>query len=84
MEDVERRFQEAVRQFWRGREAQQQKQVEGGRVDAGTRGAVTGGTHMGALEVLVVDLLVEAGLSQLDVKTRTALELPGYYRPEKK
>jgi hypothetical protein len=39
---------------------------------------------MGALEVLVVDLLEEAGLKRLDVKTRTRLELPGYYRPEKR
>jgi hypothetical protein len=39
---------------------------------------------MGALEVLVADLLCEAGLERLQVKTRTALELPGYYRPEKK
>ncbi len=84
MENVEQRFYEAVQQFWRGRAAQQQKQVEGGRIDAGTRGAVTGGTHMGALEVLVSDLLVEAGLTALDIRTRTALELPGYYRPEKK
>ncbi len=39
---------------------------------------------MGALEVLVSDLLIEAGLTQADIKTRTALELPGYFRPEKK
>src|SRR5438045_2908821 len=39
---------------------------------------------MGALEVLVTDFLVEAGLKEMDIKTRTALELPGYYRPEKK
>ncbi len=38
---------------------------------------------MGALEVLVADLLCEAGLERLHVKMRTALELPGYYRPEK-
>jgi len=38
---------------------------------------------MGALEVLVSDILCEAGLKKMDVKTRTALELPGYYRPEK-
>jgi hypothetical protein len=31
----------------------------------------------------VSDLLEETGLRRLDVKTRTALELPGYYRPEK-
>jgi hypothetical protein len=39
---------------------------------------------MGALEVLVRDLLVEAGLDSLDIRTRTGLQLPGYYRPEKK
>ncbi|MCU1236943.1 MAG: paeR7IR [Candidatus Solibacter sp.] len=38
----------------------------------------------GALELLVTDILCEAGLKQLDVRTRTALELPGYYRAEKK
>jgi hypothetical protein len=47
MEDLERRFSEAVQHFRRGRRAQQRKQIEGGRIDAGTRGAVTGGTHMG-------------------------------------
>lgn len=84
MDDLARRFQDAVQHFWRGRAAQQQKQVTGGHIDVGTRGAVTGGTHMGALEVLVADLLVAAGLATLDIRTRTALELPGYYRPEKK
>lgn len=39
---------------------------------------------MGALEVLVSDILIEAGLDQLHIHTRTALELPGYFRPEKK
>jgi Restriction endonuclease XhoI len=77
------RFQEAIQSFWAARAQQQQKQVEGGKIDAGTRGAVTGGTQMGGLEVLATDVLLEAGLDQLHVKTRTALELPGYYRPEK-
>lgn len=39
---------------------------------------------MGALEVLVVDILKETGLHELSIKTRLGLELPGYYRPEKK
>lgn len=34
--------------------------------------------------MLVVDLLLEAGLKRLDIKTRIGLELPGYYRPEKR
>jgi hypothetical protein len=79
MNDLHERFHEAVRQFWTGRARSQQKQIDSGRIDAGTRGAVTAGTHMGALEVLVVDLLEEAGLKRLDVKTRTGLELAGYY-----
>lgn len=82
--DIESRFKDAIQHYWTARKNQQEKQVEGGKIDAGTRGAVTGGTQMGALEVLVSDILMEAGLKQLDIKTRTALELPGYYRPEKK
>lgn len=39
---------------------------------------------MTALEQLVVELLAEVGLDRLDIHTRQALELPGYYRPEKK
>lgn len=39
---------------------------------------------MGALEVLVSDILCEAGLKKLDVRTRTSLELPGYFRATKK
>lgn len=82
--DIETRLQDAVQQFWLARSRQQQKQIEGGKIDAGTRGAVTGGTQMGALEVLIRDVLIEAGLKDMDIKTRTALELPGFYRPEKK
>jgi hypothetical protein len=82
--DIEQRFRDAVLHYWTARQKQQKKQVEGGKIDAGTRGAVTGGTQMGALEVLVADILVEGGLSQVAIKTRTALQLPGYYRPEKK
>ena len=82
--DIEARFRDAVTHYWTARQKQRDKQIEGGRIDAGTRGAVTGGTQMGALEVLVADIMVEGGLSQMEIKTRTALELPGYYRPEKK
>src|SRR5438046_2260558 len=73
MIDVEARFQEAVQSFWGARDAQKKKQEESGRIDAGTRGAVTGGSQMGALEVLVVDLLEEAGLKRIDVRTRTGV-----------
>ena len=58
--------------------------MEAGKIDAGTRGAVTGGTQMGALETLLTDVLIDAGLDPSHIRARTALELPGYYRPEKK
>jgi Restriction endonuclease XhoI len=84
MVNIDQRFRQAVQRFWTARDEQQKKQEERGTIDAGTRGAVTGGTQMGALEVLVVDILTAVGRKHLDIHTRTALELPGYYRPQKK
>ncbi len=81
---LEQRFQAAVQAFWDTRDRQQQAQVAAGNIDAGARGAVTGGAQMGALEVLLTDVLIAAGLPPSDIRARTALELPGYYRPEKK
>ncbi len=82
--DIEQRLKDAVQSYWDARAKNKDKQVEGGRIDAGTRSEVTGGTQMGAMEVLVADILCEAGLEKLDVRTRTSLELPGFYRSEKK
>jgi hypothetical protein len=82
--DIEKRLQKAVQSYWDARRKNKEKQVTSGRIDAGTRGEVTGGTQMGALEVLVADILCNAGLKKLDIRTRTALELPGYFRATKK
>jgi hypothetical protein len=82
--NIEKRLEEAVQRYWNARAKNKEKQVQSGKIDAGTRGEVTGGTQMGALEVLVADILCDAGLNRLDVRTRTSLELPGYYRATKK
>lgn len=82
--DIEGRFLSAVQSYWHARAQQKVKQVERGVIDAGNCGAVTGGTQIGAIEVLISDIFVEAGLDRLHIRTRTALELPGYFRPEKK
>jgi hypothetical protein len=82
--DIEKRLQGAVQSYWDARVGNKEKQVKSGRIDAGTRGEVTGGTQMGGLEVLVADILCGAGLKKLDVRTRTSLELPGYFRATKK
>lgn len=73
IEGLSGRFQEAVQAFWDARDRQRQKQVEAGKIDAGARGAVTGGTQMGALETLVADILVGAGLE--------SIPHPGAHRP---
>ncbi|MDR3676220.1 MAG: PaeR7I family type II restriction endonuclease [Acidobacteriota bacterium] len=82
--DTEKRLQRAVQSYWDARAENKEKQVNSGRIDAGTRGEVTGGAQMGALEALVADILCDAGLKRLDIRTRTALELPGYFRATKK
>lgn len=82
--NIDKRLQAAVQSHWNARRRNKAKQIKSGKIDAGTRGEVTGGTQMGALEVLVSDILCEAGLNKVDVRTRTALELPGYFRATKK
>jgi hypothetical protein len=84
LEDLDQRLELAVQSFWDARARQQQKQADAGKIDAGTRGAVTGGTQMGALETLLTDVLLSTGLDPSHIRVRTSLELPGYYRPEKK
>ena len=61
-------FDSAVRAFWTGRDLQAQRQVESGNLDAGTRGAVTGGKHLRPLEDAVAEQfapLVERGAEVL-------------------
>ena len=82
--NIDKRLQAAVQSYWDGRRRNKEKQVKSGKIDAGTRGEVTGGTQMGALEVLISDILCEAGLKKVDIRTKTALELPGYFRATKK
>jgi len=77
-------FYQAVQAFWDVRAAQMRKQQDFGRVDAGTRGAVTGGAQMDQMAALLVDLVEETGLTRLAIHHTSALELPGFFRAEKK
>lgn len=82
--EVDLRLKKAIQSYWNARAKNKEKQAASGKLDAGARGEVTGGTQMAALEALVADILCEAGLKRLDVRTRTSLELPGYFRATKK
>ncbi len=74
----------AVQSYWDVREAQAAKQALKGSSDTGTRSSVTGGQQMSAMEHLVVSLIKKENLPDLKYFTRSKLELPGYFRPEKK
>ncbi len=84
MLDIDARLQAAVQSYWMARKDNSSKQRELGRTDAGTRGEVTGGTQMAAFELLLADILCDAGLTHADVRIGKRLELPGYFRGTKK
>jgi Restriction endonuclease XhoI len=76
-------FEAAVRRYWVVRAGQAQKQRESGTLDAGLRGAVTGGAHMDAMAELMEAIFIDAGFPPSSISRRSAVELPGYFRPEK-
>jgi len=79
------RVRAAIKHFWETREKQASKQgTVTGTKDAGARSAVTGGAQMDGFVEMVRELLCENGLEKTHVYWETALELPGWYRPEKK
>jgi hypothetical protein len=83
--DLEKRLQSAIKRFWNTRETQAQKQgTATGAKDAGARSAVTGCAQMNGFVSLVRDLLCESGLPKPHVYFDKYVEIPGWYRPEKK
>lgn len=76
--DYEDDFRAAVADSWNVRDAQTERQRLSGKVDAGTRGAVTGGKHMDAIARLIARVMVDAGL-----EPPAPYKLPGYYRRNK-
>jgi hypothetical protein len=82
---LEARLRAAVQHFWKTRDTQARRQGStSGTKDAGARSAVTGGAQMNGFINLARDLLCENGVPATDVHNRKLLELPGWYRPEKK
>ena len=77
--DYEASFQDAVRNFWTVRENQAEQQRLEGRLDTGTRGAVTGGQHLNGVALLIAQVFADAGIPP-EGDSRL---LPGYYRASK-
>jgi hypothetical protein len=83
--NLAKRAEEAVRHFWATRTKQSLDQGQSsGRKDQGARSAVTGGAQMDGFVALVRDFLLETGLPESTVFQKKKLELPGFFRPEKK
>ena len=81
----EERLHAAIAEFWktRGKQAGRQGSKSGTR-DAGNRTAVTGGKQMDGLVALVRDFLVDCGIGPSEIFCNRAVELPGWFRAEKK
>jgi type II restriction enzyme len=76
-------YNAAVKAFWAGRDLQTQKQMEIGTIDAGTRGSVTGGLHLNALQELIAREFDPLAALGARVRQRGIIPLPGYYRRAK-
>jgi len=82
--DYEVKAQEAVKAFWKNREAAREKQIVAGKADQGERAGVTAGKNMDGFIALVLDIVRANGLSHAQIhQQRTVLTLPGYFQPDK-
>jgi hypothetical protein len=82
---LEHELRRAIKHFWITRKSQSQKQgAKTGTRDAGARTAVTGGRQMDGFVSLVREYLCTNGLPKAHVYCQRKVELPGWYRPEKK
>lgn len=85
LKDVEAVYRQAVQDYWRVRRSQtERQQLEGKVQDAGDRSAVTGGQHLNSLVNVAQAIVVDAGLTQSHIRLKQQLELPGYFRSEKR
>jgi hypothetical protein len=82
---IEQRLRDAVRFFWSTRADQAERQgSSSGAKDTGARAAVTGGAQMDGFVRFIRDLLHESGLPLGTIHHQGRIEIPGWYRSEKK
>jgi hypothetical protein len=81
--DLQVKIERAVAHYWQTRTAQRKKQEHTGKADQGLRSAVTGGAHMDGFIDFFSSLVTDAGLPHQCIFRKTAVELPGFFRPTK-
>jgi hypothetical protein len=84
MRDHDAELRKAVRHFWQTRHKQSTSQGDATGKDRGARGAVTGGKQMDGFVRAIRDLLLEAKVPPDCISVDKRVELPGWYRAEKK
>lgn len=82
--DLDNRISNAVDFFWTTRTGQKSKQDNSAVHDQGNRGAVTGGKQLDGFVDLISEILIMNGVPKTSIFTSSNLELPGFYRPNKK
>jgi type II restriction enzyme len=83
MDQVSAKFEDydaAVHAFWTGRDLQTQRQIQSGRVDAGTRGSVTGGQHMQPLQDVIAEQFEPLTRIGARIRQEAKIPVPGFYR----
>ena len=91
-QNLDGELEKAIQHFWISRQKAIDKKKKAGSVDTGSRGAVTAGDNMRELELLILRALKLVGLPDVkivigkseDSSSTGKLEIPGYFRPEKK
>lgn len=76
-------LQRAAQIYWKTRKGQAAKQRRGGRIDAGTRGQVTGGKQLDGFAKLIGKIGTMAGYQSGEIFFNSEVPIPGYYRPQK-
>src|SRR5437016_2125889 len=84
MQEHDAGLRDAVRHFWHTRQQQSTRQGHAEDRDRGARGAVTGGKQMDGFIRLVRDLLIAARVPEKCIAIDKRVELPGWFRAEKK
>lgn len=82
--NIESGIRDAIRHFWLTRHQQLNRLVTQEDRDRGARGAVTGGKQMDGFVRLVRQQLLEAKVPASCISVDQRVELPGWFRAEKK
>lgn len=83
-EELAAALRKAVKAYWKHRGGQSVRQTLKGARDVGTRAEVTGGKHLNQVLLLLCKVAAEAGFKTDEIFFNVGVELPGYFRPQKR